>query len=171
MFVRNSSRIRLGLKCPFLIRLFHGKRGFTMDFLTGNIKTIYFKYLSAAFGSTLISCMDAVELQKNTEEQERQAENRNLLRWCRIYSAKLINAKRNGVTEVTPYSPRKSGLLIFFCFTGTARKPGGFKHCLTLIPQLFPARQSPSYTLRLPMLKLDSGNRPEPEPYTVPSLL
>ena len=99
------------------------------------------------------------------------AENRNLLRWCRIYSAKLINAKRNGVTEVTPYSPRKSGLLFFFCFTGTARKPGGFKHCLTLIPQLFPARQSPSYTLRLPMLKLDSGNRPEPEPYTVPSLL
>lgn len=72
MFVRNSSRIRLGLKCPFLIRLFHGKKGFTMDFLTGNIKTIYFKYLSAAFGSTLISCMDAVELQKNIEEQERQ---------------------------------------------------------------------------------------------------
>lgn len=28
-----------------------------MDFLTGNIKTIYFKYLSAAFGSTLISCI------------------------------------------------------------------------------------------------------------------
>ena len=72
MFVRNSSRIRLGLKCPFLIRLFHGKRDFTMDFFTGNIKTIYFKYLSAAFGSTLISCMDAVELQKNIEEQERQ---------------------------------------------------------------------------------------------------
>ena len=45
-----------------------------MDFLTGNIKTIYFKYLSAAFGSTLISCMDAVELQKNIEEQERQNE-------------------------------------------------------------------------------------------------
>lgn len=43
-----------------------------MDFLTGNIKTIYFKYLSAAFGGTLISCMDAVELQKNIEEQERQ---------------------------------------------------------------------------------------------------
>ena len=43
-----------------------------MDFLTGNFKTIYFKYLSAAFGSTLISCMDAVELQKNIEEQERQ---------------------------------------------------------------------------------------------------
>ena len=43
-----------------------------MDFLTGNIKTIYFKYLSAAFGSTLISCMDVVELQKNIEEQERQ---------------------------------------------------------------------------------------------------
>ena len=43
-----------------------------MDFLTGNIKTIYFKYLSAAFGSTLISCMGAVELQKNIEEQERQ---------------------------------------------------------------------------------------------------
>ena len=57
MFVRNSSRIRLGLKCPFLIRLFHGKRGLTMDFLTGNIKTIYFKYLSAAFGSPLISCI------------------------------------------------------------------------------------------------------------------
>ena len=72
MFVRNNSRIRLGLKCPFLIRLFHGKRGFAMDFLTGNIKTIYFKYLSAAFGSTLISCMGAVELQKNIEEQERQ---------------------------------------------------------------------------------------------------
>ena len=43
-----------------------------MDFLTGNIKTIYFKYLSAAFESTLISYMDAVELQKNIEEQERQ---------------------------------------------------------------------------------------------------
>lgn len=28
-----------------------------MDFLTGNIKPIYFKYLSAAFGSTLISCI------------------------------------------------------------------------------------------------------------------
>mgnify|MGYP006959223115 FL=1 len=43
-----------------------------MDFLTGNIKTIYFKYLSAAFGSALISCMGAVELQKNIEEQECQ---------------------------------------------------------------------------------------------------
>ena len=43
-----------------------------MDFLTGNIKTIYFKYLSAAFESTLISYMDAVELQKNIEEPERQ---------------------------------------------------------------------------------------------------
>ena len=29
---------------------------------------------------------------------------------------------RGGVTEVTPYSPRKSGLLIFSCFTGIARK-------------------------------------------------
>ena len=27
------------------------------------------------------------------------------------------------MTEVTPYSPRKSGLLIFYCFTGTARIP------------------------------------------------
>ena len=30
------------------------------------------------------------------------------------------------MTEVTPYSPRKSGLLIFSCFTGTARKTGAF---------------------------------------------
>ena len=34
-----------------------------MDFLTGNITTIYFQDLSAAFESTLISYMDAVELQ------------------------------------------------------------------------------------------------------------
>ena len=104
--------------------------------------------------------MDAVELQKNIEEQDRQnerleifiqkakhyqdlnsltpdalrdmvsaicrcagqvfrqtsAENRNLLRWCRIYSAKFIDAKRNSVTEVTPYSPRKSGFLIFLFY-------------------------------------------------------
>ena len=30
------------------------------------------------------------------------------------------------MTEVTPYSPRKSGLLIFSCFTGTARMCGLF---------------------------------------------
>ena len=50
------------------------------------------------------------------------AENRNLLRWCRLYSAELIDAKRNGMTEVTPYSPRKSGILIFYCFTDTRLK-------------------------------------------------
>ena len=28
-----------------------------MDLLTGNIRTLYFKFLSAAFGSALISCI------------------------------------------------------------------------------------------------------------------
>ena len=28
-----------------------------MDLLTGNIRTAYFKFLSAAFGSALISCI------------------------------------------------------------------------------------------------------------------
>lgn len=31
-----------------------------MDLLNGNIKSLYFRYLSAAFGSALISCIDGV---------------------------------------------------------------------------------------------------------------
>ena len=41
-----------------------------------------------------------------------------LLRWYRIYSAKLIDAKRKGVTEVTLYSPLKIGIFNFFLFYG-----------------------------------------------------
>lgn len=31
-----------------------------MDFLNGNIKTLYFKYLAASFGSTLISSIYSI---------------------------------------------------------------------------------------------------------------
>ncbi|MEI3129423.1 MAG: DUF4368 domain-containing protein [Oscillospiraceae bacterium] len=108
--------------------------------------------------------MDAVELQKNIEEQERQnARLEKSIQKAKHYqdlnsltpdalrdmvSAIYVGApdkssgkrqqkieiyydgagfiplnllmQRNGVTEVTLYSPRKSGLLIFSCFTGTA---------------------------------------------------
>lgn len=41
------------------------------------------------------------------------------------------------MTEVTPYSPRKSGLLIFSCFTGTAGNPGiFFRHAGLLFDDL-----------------------------------
>ena len=50
----------------FRRRLFRGKSHFLqqederMDFLSGKIKTIYFKYLSAAFGSALITSIYSI---------------------------------------------------------------------------------------------------------------
>lgn len=38
----------------------------TMDFLNGKIKTIYFKYLSAAFGSALITSIYSI-VERRTE--------------------------------------------------------------------------------------------------------
>ena len=57
LFERNGSRIRRRLKCLFLIRLFCCNQGGNAQwtFCDGNIGTLYFKYLSAAFGSALIS--------------------------------------------------------------------------------------------------------------------
>ena len=53
--------IRHRLKCLFLTQPFlfweGGKR---MDFLNGKIKNIYFKYLAAAFGSTLITSIYSI---------------------------------------------------------------------------------------------------------------
>ena len=50
---RNKSRIRHGLKCPPYPAFYFG--GIFMDLLTGKIKKLFFGYLSAAFGSALIS--------------------------------------------------------------------------------------------------------------------
>lgn len=61
------SRIRRRLKYLYLIRLFFFgqrylfiRRTYDMDFLTGKIRTIYFKYLAAAFGSALITSIYSI---------------------------------------------------------------------------------------------------------------
>ena len=84
------NRIRDKLRRLYLIRFFHltGNRVLpgirvkfrmkdyqedeTMDFLNGKIKTIYFKYLSAAFGSALItSIYEMIKKQSNSEQRRR----------------------------------------------------------------------------------------------------
>lgn len=46
--------------CGFLIRLFILQGGKEMDLLTGKIRPIYFKYLSAAFGSAMITSVYSI---------------------------------------------------------------------------------------------------------------
>ena len=59
-----TDRIRDKLQCLFLIRFFalSGllQEDEKMDFLNGRIKTIYFRYLSAAFGSALITSIYSI---------------------------------------------------------------------------------------------------------------
>lgn len=59
-----TDRIRDKLRCLFLIRFFalSGllQEDEKMDFLNGRIKTIYFRYLSAAFGSALITSIYSI---------------------------------------------------------------------------------------------------------------
>ena len=46
--------------CGFLIGLFILQGGKEMDLLTGKIRPIYFKYLSAAFGSAMITSVYSI---------------------------------------------------------------------------------------------------------------
>ena len=55
------NRIRDKLRYLFLIRFLNlSQVDEKMDFLSGKIKTIYFKYLSAAFGSALITSIYSI---------------------------------------------------------------------------------------------------------------
>lgn len=55
------NRIRDKLRYLFLIRFLNlSQEDEKMDFLSGKIKTIYFKYLSAAFGSALITSIYSI---------------------------------------------------------------------------------------------------------------
>lgn len=56
-----DSRIRGRLRYLFLVRLIFMQRGESeMDFLNGKIKPMYFKYLSAAFGSAMITSVYSI---------------------------------------------------------------------------------------------------------------
>lgn len=64
MFRKTIGRIRHRQKCLHFIRLFYYAvncmEEYKMDFLNGNIKSIYLKYLSAAFGSAMITSIYSI---------------------------------------------------------------------------------------------------------------
>ena len=79
-----------------------------MDFLNGSIRLLYFKYLSAAFGSALITCVysvvDMAMVGQYQEPDGTAAPEAVAPVWNIIYSLSLLmdtggSAKKSGGTE------------------------------------------------------------------------
>ena len=85
-----------------------------MDLLNGNIKSLYFRYLSAAFGSALISSIygivDTCFIKKSGQDvsMEENVNNRLRLLYGGDYGLKVSSTKELG-TEVEITLPRIVG--------------------------------------------------------------